>query len=600
MKEIIFVENSLSFESGQVFDGKDVVFTGAKRLTDFEKENGVYVCDLLKTGATLHEMRSRGYNRSLGGGHSELFIGGKPCNVSRYPKKGEFCRISAYVQSVEAIDDKESGNLETGFYFEDERPKQWAEDKNIWMHGYWGFDWANSYEQIEVFDKEKGFIVAKPPYGNFFYRVGQRFHFLNVKEEVTEAGDYYLDFERKRVYFLPFEEGKTEDVWLSVTKEPCIHLVDKENVVIENCVIENFTGNGVLVENCKNILFRNCIVRNIGGCGAIVKDSENVVFENCDVYHVGDCGLKISGGDRKTLTSCNCGVKNCQIHDVSAWSRTYTPAIWLVGVGMFAKNNQIYDCPHAAILYWGNEIKITDNTIYDVMYETHDAGAIYSGRDYTCRGNEVSDNLICLTGGYGPGTMGIYNDDGLSGTKIERNVFYKVQRAIYLGGGVDYVVRDNVLVDCTPAVDVDGRCASKHKQWRENVRTLKEWFYNVRASRDFSSPKDDENPIYVGIAAIDEPYRSRYPELMKLHELFSSSEALPFIYPSGEVTGNVIWGGQMELCVTMITREDFERNFKWENNRTVTCDSELKEAVPKKLYEKYLHALELEKGLKQR
>ena len=87
MKEIIFVENSLSFESGQVFDGKGVTFTGAKRLTDFEKENGVYVCDLLKMGLTLREMRSRGHDRPLGGGHSELSIGGKPCNVSRYPKK---------------------------------------------------------------------------------------------------------------------------------------------------------------------------------------------------------------------------------------------------------------------------------------------------------------------------------------------------------------------------------------------------------------------------------------------------------------------------------------------------------------------------------
>ncbi len=582
MREIIFVEESLSWESGSVFNGKGVAFTGAKRLTGFEKENGVYVCDLSKAGIALQGMRSRGFNRALGGGHSELFIGGKPCNISRYPKKGESCRISAFVKKTEAPDGIDSGDLKEGFYFEDARPKQWAEDENIWMHGYWGYDWANSYEQIDVFDKEKGFICAKPPYGNYYYRVGQRFYFLNVKEEVTEAGDYYLDFKNERVYFLPFQENETHDVWLSVTAEPCIRLVNKENVVVENCVIENFTGNGVLVENCKNILFRNCLIRNIGGCGVVVKNSENVVFENCEIYHVGECGLNIHGGDRKTLTSCGCGVENCRLHDVSAWTRTYSPAIQFTGVGMFARNNEIYDAPHTAIMYWGNEMKITGNTIYNVLYETGDAGAIYTGRDYTFRGNEVSDNLICLTDGYGYGTMGIYNDDGVSGTKMERNVFYKVQRAILLGGGCDFIVKDNVFVDCAPAVDIDGRCACTWALWRNNLKTLKERFYHI-ADGD-------------GISALDEPYISRYPELMKLHEAFSSTEELPLNYASGEISGNVFLGREVEFSkFAGPTQEEYEEHFKRENNRTLSSVAELENAVSKELYEKYLRALRLEK-----
>lgn len=581
MKEIVFIEKSISLESGTRFDGKGKIYTGTKPLTQFYLENGVFVCDLKKAGISPLPMSSRGFSRPFGRSHSELFIKGKPCAISRYPKTGAFLRIKEYAKPFTAPDEIASGDIKEGFYYEDERAKSWSESKDIWVHGYWGYDWANSYEQIDEFDKEKGFIKTRPPYGNYYYRKNQRFYFLNIKEEVTGAGDYCIDYEKGKLYFLPFEKDCLDDVRLSVSSTPCFYLENKENIVVENCVIDGFAGDGIFIKNCKNILFKNCVIRNIGSRGALVEDGENVLFENCEFYHIGDRGVDIKAGNRATLKEANSGVLGCKFHDISAWSRTYSPAVHLTGVGLFAKGNTIYDCPHTAIMYWGNEMKITENIIYHVLWETGDAGAIYSGRDYTFRGNEVSDNLICLTGGVGMGTMGIYNDDCVSGTKMEGNVFYKVQRALFLGGGIDFVVKNNLCVECTPAVALDMRGASVHPQWRENMQTLKERFYNIAD----------------GVSGIDEPYISRYPELKKLHETFENEKDSPLIPASGEIAGNVFYGWGIRVD-WMPNSQDFEENFVCENNVDVRYFPDLKDLVSEKQYAKYLQALEIEKELK--
>ena len=77
--------------------------------------------------------------------------------------------------------------------------------------------------------------------------------------------------------------------------------------------------------------------------------------------------------------------------------------------------------------------------------------------------------------------------------------------------------------------------------------------------------------------------------------LYKKAKTLPYNYPSGEISGNIFLGGEIEW-VWMITQEEYEANFKKQNNLTLTSASELKDVAVKKLYEKYLRALEFEKG----
>jgi hypothetical protein len=169
------------------------------------------------------------------------------------------------------------------------------------------------------------------------------------------------------------------------------------------------------------------------------------------------------------------------------------------GVGMRASHNLIEQHPHCAILFNGNDHLIELNEIRHVALETGDVGAIYTGRDYTYRGNRIRHNFIHHTGGVGMGSMGVYMDDCVSGTEILGNIFYQVQRAAFLGGGCDHQVVNNIFVDCNHAVELDGRGLDASAVWHDMVdQTMRKRLAEV--------------PLAL--------YRQRYPAMKELDEFY--------------------------------------------------------------------------------
>ena len=97
------------------------------------------------------------------------------------------------------------------------------------------------------------------------------------------------------------------------------------------------------------------------------------------------------------------------------------------------------------------------------------------------------------------GSMGVYMDDCVSGTEISGNIFYKVQRAAFLGGGRDHSVLNNVFVECNHAVELDGRGLDTSPTWREMVdKTMRQSLATA--------------PLTL--------YRSRYPALKTLDQYY--------------------------------------------------------------------------------
>lgn len=499
---------------------------GVKLSVNVQHPDGVCECDLAAAQITPAGFVSRGFGRKISPSHSELFINGRSCNISQYPKRGSFLEITDVGETIKDEWNKSVGKLESGFFYKDEHVKLWSNDQEIWVHGYWAWDWAPTRERIDIFDKERGYIRNYPPYGQYTYAVGQRFYFFNIREEVIDPGDYCLDFSAGKLYFKPFDDTDIvhAEIILSTCDQPAFLIEDADDVTIEGFNIEAFRGNGIYINKSKHVEIRSCEIKNIGNRAIVVDETKNLRIVDCHIHNTGDSCISIWGGNRRTLEHAECVVEGCHLHHASGWDRCYEPPIHLTGVGLAARHNLIHDCPHTAILFSGNDISITDNEIYCVVQETGDAGAIYSGRDYTYRGNEVSRNFIHHVGGcVGVGTMGIYNDDCLSGTVMNGNVFYRVQRAVFLGGGVDIEVHGNIFIECTPSVEIDGRGQSDHKVWRKMIcEILRERFYNIDGT---------------GISAVEPPYVDRYPELLRIHDYYRL-EAEPYIPPAVNITEN--------------------------------------------------------------
>jgi hypothetical protein len=130
----------------------------------------------------------------------------------------------------------------------------------------------------------------------------------------------------------------------------------------------------------------------------------------------------------------------------------------LYGVGHRIAHNLIHHAPHQAIGFDGNDHIIEFNEIHDVVLESSDAGALYTGRDWTFRGTVIRYNFIHdIPHRPGFGAKVVYLDDCAGGAKIFGNVFYKTKESVFIGGGRDNSVENNIFVECEQPIHLDTR-----------------------------------------------------------------------------------------------------------------------------------------------
>ncbi|HOW67360.1 MAG TPA: right-handed parallel beta-helix repeat-containing protein [Candidatus Paceibacterota bacterium] len=488
---------------GRVITGFRPVTDGAARARlDATARDNVLVTDLRTQGIEDYgTIRSRGFSRPPVPAHGELFFGGLPMTLARWPNPGTWEHIKDFPKEAGNDDGHGTtmGALTAGFFHDTDRPARWKSRENIWVHGYWAYDWANSYERVAELDLARRFIRTAEPYGNYGFNKQQRFYFLNILEEIDEPGEWFVDARTGLLYFWPPSSIASGEVMFSLLEQPLVKLKDARCVTLRGLGFEATRGNAIEITGGEGNRVVGCLLRNIGNTAVTIAGGTNHEVLDCDIFDTGDGGVTLSGGDRQTLAPAHHFVENCHFQRQGRWSKCYVPAILMSGVGHRAAHNLIHDHPHAAILFGGNEHIIEFNDIHHIALETGDVGAIYTGRDYTVRGNRIRYNYIHETGGVGMGSMGVYMDDCVSGTEVFGNVFHKVHWAMFIGGGRDHRVENNLFVDCDPAVRADGRSLDPSPVWRNMVNQ----FMRERLK---SVPPDLYRERYPAIKSLDAYY----------------------------------------------------------------------------------------------
>jgi len=405
--------------------------------------------------ADLKAIGIKDYGQVKGGG-LELFFDDKPMTLARWPNEG-FVKIVDLVEP-NTVNIRGTKGSKTGkFMYEGDRPKRWTKESDVWLHGYWFWDWSDERQKVESIDTGKRIISLVPPFHGYGYRIGQWFYGMNILAELDEPGEWYLDRETGILYFwppLPIAMGRA---MVSVL-DTLVNFTEVQHVSIEGIIFEATRGTAVVMNDCSHVRIAGCVLRNIGSTAGQIKGGCNSGIVSCDIYGTGHGGIDLQGGERSSLTPGGHFADNNHIHNYARWKRMYTPAIALKGVGNRASHNLIHDAPHMAIGFEGNDHIIEFNEIHNVCLESNDAGAIYAGRDWTMRGTVIRHNYLHdITGFEGGGCVGVYLDDLFSGTKIYGNVFYRVTRAVFIGGGRDCIVENNMFVECDPSLHIDDR-----------------------------------------------------------------------------------------------------------------------------------------------
>lgn len=324
-----------------------------------------------------------------------------------------------------------------------ERIAGWKNLDEVWMFGYWKYDWADASSPIGSFDQETGHL--SPAFVSLYgTKTGAPYYFFNVLEELTAPGEWYLDRENGLLCLWKPDALERCEIDLSLTLSSAIQS-QASHITLDGITVKGTRGDAVVMTGDHNTV-QNCLIKNVAGNALIMTGKDNLAYNN-EITRTGKGGIILTGGDPETLTPGNNKADNNYIHDWSEIYLTYQAAVALRGVGNICSHNEMVNSPHEAITYTGNNHIIEYNLIHDVCRLSDDAGAIYAGRSWVNYGNIVRYNSIYHIGSENHSPNGIYLDDALSGQQVYGNLLVDIPgSAILIGGGRDNIISGNIIV----------------------------------------------------------------------------------------------------------------------------------------------------------
>ncbi len=441
--------------------GEKVCLSGGVEISKWITVTDKGILDKLTVGAKGHvvqaNLQSSGvikYGEPSGGG-AELFFADRPMTLARWPNSG-FVNIDDVIGEHPFVIQGNNGYIEGKLKYSYDRPKRWLSEKDLWAHGYWFWDWAEERQKVESIDTTNQILTLSKPYHTYGYRRGQWYYIYNALSELDVPGEWYLDRETGIIYFWP-PAATSDDKAVVSLSESLIRFTGVSYVSFEDVTMEATRGIAVSVKESNHVNLSSLVIRNTGGWGVKIEGGKYCQVLNSSIYQTGEGGISISGGDRARLDPAHHNVENNSIYAFARWQRI-RPGIEVSGVGSHVAHNHIFDAPHQAIYFAGNNHVIEYNELNDVCKETNDAGAIYAGRDWTMRGNLVQYNYLHdIRGRIRAGAIGLYLDDMFSGATVIANIFNNVATAVVIGGGRDNLVADNVFVKCDICIHIDSR-----------------------------------------------------------------------------------------------------------------------------------------------
>ncbi len=529
----------------------------AERLTDEAKKN-VMVADLTKAQYSLTN-EDWGKIYAIGSYHTansydgdyvgelycELFVDDKRQTLARYPdndfllteevvKTGLGKESDGALTVVENWD--EIRNPESDIYKVNsdlaKRISGWDTLDDVWMFGYWKYDWADASSPIGFFNAETGEISPKfvSLYGT---KTDAPYYFFNILEELTTEGEWYLDRENGLLYLWKPQNIGEAQIDLSLSLKPIIN-AEADYITFDGITIKGTRSDAVVITGNNNTI-QNCLIKNVAGNAIVMTGSNNFAYNN-EITRTGKGGIIISGGDTETLTPGNSKADNNYIHDWSEIYKTYQPAVTLLGAGNICSHNEMANSPHEAITYKGNNHIIEYNNIHDVCLLSDDAGAIYSGRSWVWYGNIIRYNCIYNIGSGEHKPDGIYLDDALSGQQIYGNLLINIPRnSIHIGGGRDNVVTNNIIVN-------SGENAIYFDERARDGALNNGWFTHA-----YIGSGDMWDALYSSPWQ-SEIWQNAFPEYKTMTDDKSQSETSSYIpNPACTVKGNLIFNSRKEI-----------------------------------------------------
>ncbi len=232
-----------------------VCFTGGKTLTGFGPVAAPAILKRIdKSGHGKIVQTSLGAQGIINYGEidrntgrkTELFFNGKYMPIAKYPNEG-WLHIADVPQHGEELinEGRDAWKIEGiprgrrygRFTYAGDHPQRWADLNDIYIHGYWVYDWWEEMIKIESIDTESREIYPQSD-SRYGFQKEARYYFLNILEELDSPGEWYLDRKEGVLYFWPPSDIKDSRISFPVLDSVMVSLEQTTNVTIEGIAFD--------------------------------------------------------------------------------------------------------------------------------------------------------------------------------------------------------------------------------------------------------------------------------------------------------------------------------------------------------------------------
>lgn len=429
---------------------------GARPLTGFreDKLNGVRCFS-----ADVPEIKD-------GAWYTDFYVDNERAKYTRFPSNGTLDPISVE-NNATAINAHSSWFIAKKEDFEKISKFENINDCVVSFNHYW-IDEHTTVAGIDETAQRVEFSVPSTYSLSSDYEASAMHYYIeNVKEAFKNPGEWYLDRNEAKLYYVP-KEGQTpeniraylpifdEMIKISGTLEKpvkgiCLRKLElaynrgdaewKENdgEKYASPLQSTYTGSGLItMKYAQHCAIEDCTIHGTGiHAVRLDKGCRNVRIEDNDIYDIGAGGVVVAGGDAsspETERSCNNVIHNNRIEHLG---RRYAAACGVLlchASSNRVSHNEIADLYYTGISVgwiWGYADSVSDNNVIEYNHihnvgqgALSDMGGIYllgKQKGAIIRGNVIHDVEAVHYGGWG-----IYTDEGSSYIRIEKNLCYNL------------------------------------------------------------------------------------------------------------------------------------------------------------------------------
>lgn len=475
-KPVVFTPEDSCPVTYASYPGEEAVLDGGRRIDGWREEevNGrtVWVADIPDAA------EGKWY-------FYQLFVDGRRRPRARLPKEGLY-----WVESVPGVEPEQMYRRAKidAFHCAPGDIQNWKNitDVEVVMLHFW----HEERLPIGSFDEETRLVkVRRTNVRPFIDDVGDRFpkyYVENIFEALTEPGEWYLDRNEGRLYYIPMP-GETPDTCeiiaprltqlLRVEGRPddgkYVEWIRFERLGFEHTDWVRLAADGessgasqaaadidgvVRFQGARYCTIEDCRIAHTGWAGIELADGCTACrVTGNEIFDVGACGIKINGASAKgplcRRTGNNRFTDN-HVHDGGQVSFAGVGILSMHSFGNDISHNHIHHF-HYSGMSIGWEWSFRENVSRDnLVRKNHihhigsgwlnDMGGIYTlgvQPGTILRGNLIHDVRKANYGGWG-----IYNDEGSAGMVVENNIIYNTDSHPYhMHVGREVIVRNNIF-----------------------------------------------------------------------------------------------------------------------------------------------------------